>query len=118
MKNLLSSNLLLFALANLTMANCSHSKASPPATGSIAVAIQPDSVTMPPGLMVPFSGTVNGSRNMALDWSVAEGPSGGTVTAQGLYTAPTATGIYHVVATSRTDATKSATAAVTVTTVI
>lgn len=38
------------------------------------------------------SGTVN--------WSVLEGPSGGSVTSGGAYTAPATPGIYHVVATS------------------
>jgi glucuronoarabinoxylan endo-1,4-beta-xylanase len=46
---------------------------------------------------------------------VQEGSAGGGVSASGLYTAPSSGGTYHVVATSQADATKSASATVTVT---
>ena len=46
-------------------------------------------------------------------WSVSE-PGGGTVSAAGAYVAPLAAGVFHVVATSLADSTKSATATVTV----
>jgi formylglycine-generating enzyme required for sulfatase activity len=47
-------------------------------------------------------------------WSVLEGSAGGTVTQDGLYTAPFEEGEYHVVATSDLDPSKSARATVTV----
>jgi hypothetical protein len=46
---------------------------------------------------------------------VQEGAGGGAVTGAGLYTAPSAPGVFHVVATSRADPTRSARATVTVT---
>ena len=49
-------------------------------------------------------------------WSVQEGASGGTIDATGRYTAPTAAGTYHVVATSVADPTKTDAAVVRVST--
>jgi hypothetical protein len=49
-----------------------------------------------------------------VDWSVSEGDSGGTIGSTGVYTAPTKTGSYHVIATSRADAKKKGSATVTV----
>jgi hypothetical protein len=51
-------------------------------------------------------------------WSIQEGAAGGTITAAGVYTAPTTAGTYHVIATSQADTTKSATIPVTVTAVV
>ncbi|WLT30994.1 glycosyl hydrolase family 18 protein [Geothrix sp. PMB-07] len=62
-----------------------------------------------------FTATVTGASNTAVTWSVQE-TAGGAMDATGLYTAPATAGTYHVIATSVADATKSATAAVTVTT--
>jgi parallel beta-helix repeat protein len=45
---------------------------------------------------------------------VAEGSAGGTVSSTGLYTAPSTSGTYHLVVTSRTDPTKTATATISV----
>lgn len=57
-------------------------------------------------------GAVGTSR--AVTWSVQEGAAGGTVTAEGVYTAPSGAGTYHVVATSVADGTSAAVAALTV----
>ena len=48
-------------------------------------------------------------------WSVQEGAAGGTVAADGLYTAPAAPGTYHVVATAAADPSLTATSVVAVT---
>ncbi len=48
-------------------------------------------------------------------WTVQEGPSGGTISSNGVYTAPSVPGTYHVVATSRADPTKGGSATVRVT---
>lgn len=61
---------------------------------------------------IQFTATVSGTLNTEVDWSVEEGAAGGSVTAEGEYTAPTTEGTYHVVATSRADNTKKATATV------
>jgi Galactose oxidase, central domain len=47
-------------------------------------------------------------------WSVQEGAAGGSITADGVYTAPSVEGVYHVVGTSTTDPTSTATTVVTV----
>ena len=49
-----------------------------------------------------------------MKWSIAEGASGGEISAAGAYVAPETDGDYHVVATSNQDPTKSATAEVSV----
>jgi hypothetical protein len=76
--------------------------------------------------VVPTADTlgVNGTRqftaagfgkNSAVNWSLEEGPAGGTITSDGYYTAPAITGTFHVIATSVSDANQNAAASVTVT---
>ncbi len=80
----------------------------------ITVSVSPNSASLHPGQAQPFAATETGTANNAVTWSVVEA-GGGTITAGGIYTAPGATGTYHVKATSVADSTKSAQAAVTVT---
>ena len=47
-------------------------------------------------------------------WSVQEGAAGGSITSAGLYTAPTAAGTFHVIATSQATPSQTATATVTI----
>jgi hypothetical protein len=54
------------------------------------------------------------SANVPVNWTVKEG-NGGSITTSGLYTAPKNVGAFHVVATSKADATQTAIAAVDVT---
>ena len=61
-----------------------------------------------------FTATVTGTTNTSVTWHVEQGDRGGTITADGLYTAPSTPGTYHVVVTSMADRSKSATATVTV----
>ncbi len=79
-----------------------------------ALSISPTADTLGPGGMRTFVATVTGTSNTAVTWGVKEGAAGGTVDANGNYIAPTAQGIFHVVATSVADPTSSASAAVTV----
>ncbi|WP_224371355.1 Ig-like domain-containing protein [Hyalangium versicolor] len=79
----------------------------------VAVSLSPVSARLTVGTTQQFTSTVTGNANTAVSWSVTEA-DGGTVSSSGLYTAPDAPGTYHVVATSVADATKSATATVTV----
>ncbi len=81
----------------------------------VAVAITPPSAAINSCQSATFTATVTGTTNTAVTWSVQEGSAGGTVTAAGVYTAPSSAGTYHVVATSQADPTKSAVATVTVT---
>jgi len=73
------------------------------------IAITPKTVTLPVGGKQSFATTVSGLSSTAVKWSVQE-TSGGSIDASGNYTAPTTAGVYHVVATSVADPTKSATA--------
>jgi hypothetical protein len=53
-----------------------------------------------------FTAAVRGSSNTAVTWSVVE-PGGGSITGDGVYTAPATPGTYTVKATSQADATAS-----------
>jgi hypothetical protein len=88
----------------------------PASRTEVAVTIVPGTATVAVGHPAQFSASVTGSASTAVSWSVQEGPGGGSVTAAGLYAAPSSSGTFHVVVTSQADATKSATATVTVTT--
>ncbi len=61
-----------------------------------------------------FTATVSGTTDGRVTWSVLEGAAGGTVTTDGVYTAPAAAGTYHVIASSQATPASSTTAAVTV----
>jgi hypothetical protein len=79
----------------------------------VAISIFPTSDTLGPSGLRTFVASVTGAANAAVTWTITEGAAGGTVV-NGSYTAPTAQGTFHVVATSVADTTKSATATVTV----
>ena len=63
---------------------------------------------------ITFTATVTGTSNTAVTWSVQEGASGGSITSGGVYTAPAASGTYHVVATPAAAPNHPITTAVTV----
>lgn len=83
-------------------------------TPAVAVAIAPRSATVDACRTATFTAVVTGSADSTVTWSISEGATGGTISAAGLYTAPTAAGTYHVVATSRASPGATATATVTV----
>lgn len=64
--------------------------------------LTPKTAAVAPGGTVAFSAVINyepdGPRypRQPVKWSVVEGEAGGTVTRQGLYTAPGKPGTYHV----------------------
>ncbi|MDR1841545.1 MAG: Ig-like domain-containing protein [Holophagales bacterium] len=77
----------------------------------ISVAISPQTAIVASGRTQEFNATVTGGLgNTSVTWSA----TGGTITATGLYTAPSTPGAYTITARSAEDSTKSATAAVTV----
>src|ERR1700688_4657998 len=76
----------------------------------VAVSVSPISASIQSGAQQQFIASVSGSSNTAVVWSA----SGGTITTNGLYRAPSAAGTYTVTATSASDSTKSASAIVTV----
>ena len=74
----------------------------------------PPVISVTPSIIQIFQGaTQQFSANSDVTWSVSEG-SGGTITTAGFYTAPNVAGTFHVVATSRSDPSKSASATITV----
>jgi hypothetical protein len=84
-----------------------------PAAQGVNVAIAPEQVQVAAGAQVAFAATVTGTANTSVTWSVPEA-AGGTVDANGLYTAPGSAGTFHVRATSNADPSKQAQAAVSV----
>jgi Bacterial Ig-like domain (group 2)/Galactose oxidase, central domain/Kelch motif len=79
------------------------------------VTIDPVAVTLRPDGTRTFAATVSGLTNTAVNFTIQES-AGGLINSAGLYTAPTAGGFYHVVATSMEETTVTASATVTVTT--
>jgi uncharacterized repeat protein (TIGR03803 family) len=81
-----------------------------PSTSDIS--ISPSSVTVPAGAVQTFAAIVPGGGSA--NWSVQEGAAGGSITSAGIYTAPAATGTYHVIATNSANSSRTATATVSV----
>ena len=91
---------------------------------NVAITISPTETEVSVGEAHDFSATVSGSGDTDVTWSVVEGSAGGTVVNRGaqaqggavanmgVYVAPTTPGTYHIVATSKADPSKSATAEV------
>ncbi len=78
------------------------------------VTIDPRSVLLAQSQTKAFTVTVTQCSDTRIRWSVTEGDSGGTITSDGVYTAPTNAGTYHVVATCDSDSSVYDTATVTV----
>jgi hypothetical protein len=90
-------------------------------SSSISVSIFPTTAQVATGAHQQFTATVTGTSNMAVTWSVAgtgcRGPACGTISASGLYTAPSVVPnppTVTVTATSVADPEKSASAVVTI----
>ena len=79
------------------------------------VTIDPVAITLRPDGTRTFAATVSGLTNTAVNFTIQES-AGGLINSAGLYTASTASGFYHVVATSIEETTVTASATVTVTT--
>ena len=71
----------------------------------IEVQISPEQTTMAISAQQQFTATVLNTDNSAVDWS----SSGGSISNEGLFTAPAVAGTYTVTATSQADPRKSAT---------
>jgi len=82
---------------------------------SVSVAISPPAATVDQGATTSFTANVSGTViNTSVTWSVQEGATGGTVSSAGAYTAPLTAGVFHLVATSQADPTKSGVSTITV----
>jgi hypothetical protein len=79
------------------------------------ITIDPAAVTLHPAGTQTFSATVSGLTSTSVNFSIQESV-GGQINSAGAYTAPSAGGFYHIVATSTEEATVTASATVTVTT--
>jgi uncharacterized protein YjdB len=79
----------------------------PSSPAPVTVTVAPTSGATNSCKTLTFSGTVTNATDTSVTWAVQEGAVGGTITAAGVYTAPASAGTYHVVATSRADATRS-----------
>jgi len=84
-----------------------------PDGGPGPVSIEPSSATTNPLGSLTFTARVGGDPTIPVEWKVAEGPTGGTITPSGRYTAPWKAGKYTVVATVRDDPSRFATVTVT-----
>jgi len=103
----LTSTLLL-----VTLTACC--KIAPP-PNDVALTLSPTAVTLTPAQEQDFVVTVTGSSDTTVTWHA----TGGTITGSGntiTYTAPATAGAFELTATSVADATKTATAAITVVT--
>ncbi len=81
----------------------------------LSVTLTPASVTVGPGTVGTFTASVSGAgAPSGVVWSIVEGAAGGTIDSAGRYTAPGATGTYHVRATSVFDPSRFGDATVTV----
>jgi hypothetical protein len=87
-----------------------------------AISLTPASASLAPAGTQQFTAAIQGFSNAAINWSVNQVSGGnstvGTISASGLYTAPTQPGSYTLVATSAADSSMSASAMVTVSTTI
>jgi hypothetical protein len=102
-------------LAAAALSACGGSTSDGPNDpGTVSVAVTPTTASLAPLGSRTFAAAVTGAASSAVTWRVTEA-GGGTVDASGLYTAPSGTGTFHVVATSVSDPGVSATATVTVT---
>lgn len=93
----------------------SFTQVPPPPPTPISVHISPRTTSVITGGWARFSATIEGTANQQVGWNVTEGDFGGVIDSRGAYTAPATRGTYHLVATSRADPARSATAVVTVT---
>ena len=78
----------------------------------ITVTVSPATTSLAVGQAQQFTATVSGIAAQRVIWSVQEGSAGGTISANGLYTAPMRPGDFHVVAASAANVTKTGTASV------
>ncbi len=78
-----------------------------------ALQVSPPSDSLGTNSTRQFEAILSGSHT-PVTWSVEEASVGGTISSNGLYTAPTNAGTFHIVATSLADATQTAVATVSI----
>lgn len=80
----------------------------------VTVSVNPPSAITVTGASLVFSATVSGTSNQGVTWVVQEGNLGGSITSDGLYSAPMTPGTYHVIAISAADSSATGVATITV----
>ncbi len=90
----------------------SNGPADPSASG--AVSVSPASETLRTGGQRRFSGWDSSVGQYDVTWSLQEGAAAGSITSDGLYTAPSTPGAFHLIATSSHHPTLSAMAPLTI----
>jgi hypothetical protein len=103
----------LLGLALLALSACGGGGSGSPPPPAVKVTIAGPAGLLDAGTSRTYTVSVSGTANLAVTWSVVES-GGGTVSAAGVYMAPAIPGTYTVKATSRADATASATVMVAV----
>jgi hypothetical protein len=73
---------------------------APPSQQVPGVIILQGDIALRPNKSFKFAAAVWGTSNGEVTWSVQETTDGGSISASGVYTAPSASGVYHVVAAS------------------
>jgi hypothetical protein len=66
----------------------------------MGIKVTPGVALLSPGHTQAFVAEVPGGSTPPVDWSIQEGPIGGSIDATGLYAAPLAQGLYHVQAST------------------
>ncbi|MGC4048081.1 MAG: Ig-like domain-containing protein [Armatimonas sp.] len=102
-----------FAQVSASVDGVTSTEISVEVVSHATVAITPPSVTLNRGESQQFTATVAEAPDTSVTWSVQEA-AGGSISSSGAYTAPSTSGVFHVVATSNFDPQKKAVAAVTV----
>src|SRR2546428_13895017 len=69
---------------------------------TISIMIDPPQTTLHVGETQSFMALVNGAVQAGIQWAVQEA-GGGSITKEGVYTAPQEIGIYHVIAMATMD---------------
>ncbi len=65
-----------------------------------ALRVSADATRVNIGAVLPLRVDGPAARNAVVDWVVEEGPSGGSVSNSGVYTAPQSPGVYHLIAST------------------
>jgi hypothetical protein len=76
---------------------------TPPPT-TVSLTLSPRNASLQPGQQAQFTATVSGTSNSAVNWAT----SGGTISSNGMYKAPSVAGTYTLTATSAADPTNRA----------
>ena len=103
-----------FHVISTSLADSTQTATATVTVATLVVSVSPPSDVLGPLGLRTFSAMVNTSLNARVSWSVQEAAGGAITPSGGQYTAPSTTGLFHVVATSVQDSTKKTTANVTI----